>query len=103
PAHVSNLLGTTTGGTVTLATGDITNPTPDLGPLASNGGPTKTQALLPGSPAIDAGNPVPPGSAGDACAATDQRGIVRPQPPGGRCDIGAFETAATVTSTSTTT
>src|ERR1035437_6455149 len=29
---------------------------PKLGPLADNGGPTLTMALLPGSPAIDAGN-----------------------------------------------
>ena len=27
-----------------------------LGPLANNGGPTETHALLPGSPAIDAGD-----------------------------------------------
>jgi hypothetical protein len=39
-------------------------------------------ALLPGSPAIDAG------SAGGA-PATDQRGVTRPQGPG--VDIGAFE------------
>src|SRR5262249_14628003 len=30
---------------------------PKLGPLADNGGPTQTIALLPGSPAIDAGGP----------------------------------------------
>jgi hypothetical protein len=30
---------------------------PRLGPLADNGGPTKTHALLPGSPAIEAGDP----------------------------------------------
>ena len=30
---------------------------PHLGPLADNGGPTKTHALLSGSPAIDAGDP----------------------------------------------
>jgi CSLREA domain-containing protein len=56
---------------------------PLLGPLADNGGPSRTQALLPGSPLIDA---VP---AGDNCAGTDQRGIVRPQGPA--CDVGAFE------------
>ncbi|GEM_PF-2418172 len=33
-----------------------------LGPLAENGGPTFTHALLPGSPAIDAANPTLPGS-----------------------------------------
>jgi beta-glucanase (GH16 family) len=53
-----------------------------IGPLAGNGGPTLTHALLPGSPAIDA--------AGDAaCPATDQRGVARPQ--GAGCDVGAFE------------
>jgi CSLREA domain-containing protein len=54
-----------------------------LGPLADNGGPTETHALLAGSPAIDAGSPdCPP-------PATDQRGVDRPQ--GAACDIGAFE------------
>jgi hypothetical protein len=56
---------------------------PFLTPLADNGGPTQTHALLEGSPAIDA--------AGDACIGTDQRGIARPV--GGGCDIGAFERA----------
>jgi len=60
-----------------------------LGPLAQNGGPTPTRALLAGSPAIDAGNPSAPGAGGDACEATDQRGAARPG--GTRCDIGAFE------------
>jgi hypothetical protein len=53
-----------------------------LGPLANNGGPTRTHALLADSPAIDAGN----------CAfaeSYDQRG--RPRPIGASCDIGAFE------------
>jgi predicted outer membrane repeat protein len=54
---------------------------PHLGLLASNGGPTKTHALLPGSPAINAvvGACPPP--------TTDQRGLPRT----GTCDIGAFE------------
>jgi hypothetical protein len=60
------------------------NADPRLGPLASNGGPTQTLALLPTSPAIDA---LPRVGAG--CPATDQRGISRPQGP--NCDIGAFE------------
>ena len=60
---------------------DLRNTNPRLGPLANNGGPTDTLALLPGSPAINAG-----GSAG--CPATDQRGV--PRPPG-HCDIGAFQ------------
>ena len=53
-----------------------------LGPLADNGGPTWTHALLAGSPAIDAANDA-------ACPATDQRGVARPQGP--HCDIGAVE------------
>jgi hypothetical protein len=59
---------------------------PKLGPLADNGGPTKTHALLAGSPAIDKGN-----SFG---ATTDQRGVSRPQ--GAASDIGAFESESTV-------
>lgn len=62
---------------------------PLLGPLAENGGPTQTHALLAGSPAVEAGNPAAPGSGGTACAATDQRGADRPG--GARCDMGAFE------------
>ncbi|HET9210037.1 MAG TPA: CSLREA domain-containing protein [Thermoanaerobaculia bacterium] len=65
---------------------------PKLGPLAVNGGPTPTLALLGGSPAIDAGNPSPPGSGTGACADTDQRGARRPG--GALCDIGAFETTS---------
>jgi hypothetical protein len=55
---------------------------PLLGPLANNGGPTQTHALLPGSPAMDAAVNCPP-------PATDQRGVARPQ--GSACDSGAFE------------
>jgi hypothetical protein len=58
--------------------------------LANNGGPTKTVALLRGSPALNA---IPKGENGCATAtdriATDQRGVARPQGPA--CDIGAFE------------
>ena len=69
------------------AAGDITNTNPLLGPLHDNGGRTLTHALLPGSPAIDAGDDL-------ACAAApvngiDQRGVPRPQ--GAACDIGAYE------------
>jgi CSLREA domain-containing protein len=71
------------------APGDVINPAPLLGPLANNTGPLLTHALLPGSPAIDAGT-----AAG--CPGTDARGIVRPVagniPPGfAVCDMGAFE------------
>ena len=64
---------------------------PQLAPLADNGGPTLTQALLGDSPAIDGGNPSTPGSGGFACAATDQRGLQRSF--GSRCDMGAYERA----------
>ena len=58
--------------------------------LANNGGPTRTHALVAGSPAIDAvfdGTCPPP--------ARDQRGIARPRDGkrdgGPACDVGAFE------------
>ena len=54
---------------------------PLLAPLGNYGGPTQTMALLPGSPAIDAGT--------KSAAGTDQRGISRPY--GSTPDIGAFE------------
>jgi len=63
---------------------DLTNTDPMLAGLADNGGPTETQALRPGSPAIDHG-----GTSANGCPATDQRGVPRPQ--GAACDIGAFE------------
>jgi hypothetical protein len=63
--------------------GTMDNPlNPQLGPLANNGGPTKTHALLAGSPAINKGVAV-------AGITTDQRGVARPQ--GAAPDIGAFE------------
>jgi hypothetical protein len=64
------------------ATGDMTNTNPLLGPLQNNGGATFTHALLPGSPAINAGD-------NNGCPSTDQRGVPRPQ--AGICDIGAYE------------
>ena len=60
---------------------------PQLGPLADNGGPTQTFALLAGSPAIDAGDD--PTCAGSPINNLDQRGVSRPQ--GTHCDIGAYE------------
>jgi hypothetical protein len=70
---------------------------PKLGPLQDNGGPTQTIALLPGSAAIDK---IP---ATGGCPAVDQRGVTRPQPAGGLCDIGAFELVPSVASTPTPT
>ncbi len=69
------------------------NTDPNLGPLMANGGPTQTQALLTGSPAIDQIAFLPGIGCEAAPVTTDQRGVSRPQPPGGRCDIGAFEQA----------
>ena len=65
--------------------GSLNSTDPRLGLLANNGGPTLTMALLPGSPAIDAGDnaSAPP---------TDQRGI--PRPVGAFADIGAYEFTA---------
>lgn len=60
---------------------------PKLGPLAANGGRTRTYALLAGSPALDRGNPAFSGS----LALTDQRLFPRVAPAGGRADVGAFE------------
>jgi len=55
-------------------------------PPADNGGPTQTEALPSGSPAIDKGD-------NHACPATDQRGWARPANGGFalRCDVGAYE------------
>ncbi|HEX5758430.1 MAG TPA: choice-of-anchor Q domain-containing protein [Thermoanaerobaculia bacterium] len=64
---------------------------PRLTTLANHGGPTPTHAPLPASPAVDGGNPAAPGSGGDACEATDQRGADRPGKGSARCDIGAVE------------
>ena len=61
---------------------DTVNALAELGPLADNGGPVQTMALLPGSGAIDAAN---------ACPTTDARGVLRPA--GAACDAGAFEVA----------
>lgn len=68
---------------------------PQLGPLANNGGPTFTRALLNGSPAIDTGNS--PG------LITDQRGMGRPVDnmaianTGDGTDVGAYEVQTIVT------
>jgi CSLREA domain-containing protein len=58
---------------------------PQLGSLASNGGPTQTMAVTSDSPVVDAGG-LPTTS---KCPATDQRGQSRPFGPA--CDIGAYE------------
>jgi hypothetical protein len=90
-----NLIGDGTGSTELAdgvngdRVGTAANPIdPRLGPLKKNGGPTRTHALLPGSPAIDRGDntSLPP---------TDQRGAARRKDGDGNgravADIGALE------------
>jgi hypothetical protein len=60
---------------------------PLLAPLAYNGGPTLTHALLPGSPALDRGSN-PDG------LTEDQRGYGFERVIGAAADIGAFESRA---------
>lgn len=61
-----------------------------LGPLADNGGATRTHMPQPGSAAIDNGVDCPP-------PATDQRGM--PRPVGPRCDSGSVEAPAAAAAT----
>ncbi|HNB52986.1 MAG TPA: choice-of-anchor Q domain-containing protein [Anaerolineales bacterium] len=60
---------------------------PLLGALGDYGGKTPTMPLLPGSPALDAGDD--PTCAADPVNHLDQRGL--PRPSGSHCDIGAYE------------
>jgi predicted outer membrane repeat protein len=77
------------GGGYLNGPGDQINTDPLLGPLQDNGGPTFTHALLPGSPAIDAGDPsfTPP-------PLYDQRGLGFDRVVNGHLDIGSFEVQA---------
>ncbi len=84
----NTLLGSGVGATGITGgvNGNIVGVNPMLGPLQDNGGPTPTMALLPGSPAIDAGaNPLN--------LTSDQRGF-EPRSVGVAVDIGAFEVGA---------
>jgi uncharacterized repeat protein (TIGR01451 family) len=91
----NNLVGTA-GANVNFALefnqpGDQVNVSnPLVAALGNYGGTTQTHALLPGSPALNAGN-----NAG--APATDQRGIARPQQD--TVDIGAYESRGFVLST----
>lgn len=82
----NNLIRDTMG--CQLPAGSITAQDPQLSPLGSNGGPTRTHALSAGSPAIDRGGP--------DTYRTDQRGYLRGALP----DLGTFEFGATAESTS---
>lgn len=77
-----NIIGNTTGCTVTAETGDQFNTNPLLSSYPVGAG---YFTLLTGSPAIDAGNP-------STCLSIDQRGMTRPQ--GSACDMGAYESVA---------
>jgi hypothetical protein len=81
PDAGGNLIGGTTVATTIVA---------QLGPLADNGGPTMTHTLLPGSPAINFGDPA--AMAGqNGVPLHDQRGAPFTRVFGGRIDIGAVE------------
>jgi hypothetical protein len=80
------------------SSGDRNNTDPMLGPLQYNGGPTQTMALLPGSPAIDAGNPSGCTDDQGHLLKTDQRGMPRPDTEDtGGCDMGAYESQTDAT------
>lgn len=78
----------------------LTTQHPFLGPLVDYGSAIFTYALLPGSPAIDAGND-------NACLPVDQRSVARPvdgdNNSSSLCDIGAYEVVIPVLATATTT
>ncbi|HZH33901.1 MAG TPA: choice-of-anchor Q domain-containing protein, partial [Pyrinomonadaceae bacterium] len=96
--NLIGVVGTSTG----WVGSDLLNRPAFLAPLADNGGPTQTHALLPSSLAINAGqncvvtatcttaNPPTP-------LTTDQRGAGFPRQVGSAVDIGAFESTFTVT------
>jgi hypothetical protein len=80
-----SLVEDTTGITILPGSAhNIFHADPLLGPLADNGGPTQTHALLPGSPALDHG-------ANPDELAFDQRGAGFARLSGAGVDIGAFE------------
>ena len=69
--------------------GSSTNPL--LGALAANGGPTSTMLPSGTSPLLDWIPLAACQSGGASGITTDQRGLARPSPAGGACDIGAVE------------
>jgi hypothetical protein len=87
-----NLIGNTQGSSGWTNT-DLLNIDPMLGPLQDNGGPTMTMALLPGSPAIDAGinDLIPTGTRYDQRGPGFQRIVNATGTATATVDIGAFE------------
>jgi len=87
-----NLIGNTSGASFTgAAAHNLTNVGAGLAALANNGGPTQTHALLPGSPAIDAGSNALAVDQNGNPLTTDQRGPGFSRIFNGTVDIGAFE------------
>ncbi|MEZ6071163.1 MAG: choice-of-anchor Q domain-containing protein [Pirellulales bacterium] len=72
--------------TLNAGTGNLLDVDAKLAPLADNGGPTKTHALSPDSPAIDAG--------GITAFVYDQRGAPHYRVRGNGIDLGAYEFGA---------
>jgi uncharacterized repeat protein (TIGR01451 family) len=79
-----NLIGNTSGCTFSAAGGDLIGVDPKLGPLEGSPG---YRPLLPGSPAVNGGNPAGCKDDKGNPLPTDQRGL----PRFGRCDIGSYE------------
>lgn len=83
------------GDIVDLGNNLINNANPGLAPLGNYGGPTPTHALLPNSPAINAGSDciLTANTCGISHIAysNDQRGAGAPRKIGPSVDIGAFE------------
>jgi hypothetical protein len=88
--QLSGITSGTSGNLIGTAASPIN---PMLGALQDNGGPTQTMALLPGSPAIDAGDNslIPSG------VTSDQRG--NPRIVNATVDIGSFEAQQEITAT----
>src|SRR3954470_4411794 len=82
------------GGVLLAGAHNLIGVDPLLGPLANNGGLTQTHLPLPGSPAIDAGDPAIPSP-----PPTDQRGFQRIVGPA--VDLGAVEAGAQIIETPT--
>ena len=81
------------------ASRDIVGADPGLAPVADNGGPTQTMALLPTSPAIGAdGDSARCGATGPLDASdVDQRDFPRRSASRGVCDIGAWDSGGALT------
>src|SRR6266581_2888896 len=80
------------GGTATLVNVTLGDNAATAGGGISNGAGTTTltNTLIAGSTGGNCSGAITSGG-NTACPATDQRGVARPFPAGGNCDIGAFE------------